>query len=554
MTVPRTIIVGGVAGGMSAATRLRRLDDAHEIIVVERGPHVSFASCGLPYYVGGEIEERSALLVQTPESLRSRFALDVRVRHDVVGVDRAARAVRVRDLATGAEESLDYDTLILSPGSLPAAPLTGADDGVPVVTLRTIEDVDRIAESLSSGATRAVVAGGGFIGLEAVENLARRGIQVSLVHRSALPFRPLDAEMAAPVADELRRNGVGLHLANEITRVTPTGVELASGATIEADLVIDARGTRPDTALAATAGVALGPSGGIAVDAWHRTSDPHIFAVGDAAEKTDAVSGAPTLVTMAGLANRHGRSAADAIVLGTDAVEPAEPATGVAILRVFDLVIAAVGASEARLRAEGRPHRVLHTHPTDHAGYFPGAERMAVKLLVDPVDDRILGAQIVGGRGVDRRIDILALAMQTGVRASALSRLELAYAPPFGSAKDAINQLGYVADNVRSGLTRTLQWHELEAAQEAGATLIDVRSAAEVAEGAIPGSVAIPLDDLRRGRTPLPDGLLVVHCQVGQRGHTAARLLTAAGHDVRNLDGGYLTWLAGRTATEGTRP
>lgn len=550
----RTVIVGGVAGGMSAATRLRRLDDSREIIVIERGPYVSFANCGLPYYVGGEIADRSALLLQTPESLRARFALDVRVQHEVVDIDRAARSVRIRATPTGDEETISYDTLILSPGSLPRSAPPRDVDGIPVLTLRTVDDVDRIVARLQHGATRAVVAGGGFIGLEAVENLARRGIPVSLVHRGAHPFRPLDAEMAGPLLDELRRHDVDLHLSDEISRVSADGVTLASGATLTADIVIDARGTRPDTALAGAAGLALGPTGGIAVDPWHRTSDPHVFAVGDAVEKIDAVSGDASLVTMAGLANRHGRSAADAIVLGTDAVEPAEAATGTAILRVFDLVIATVGAGETRLRAERRPHRVVHTHPTDHAGYFPGAERMAMKLLVDAEDDRILGAQIVGGNGVDRRIDVLSLAMRMGVRASDLARLELAYAPPFGSAKDPVNQLGYVADNLRAGLTRTLQWHELDAMLAQGATLIDVRSPAEAAAGSIPGSTNIPLDVLRAGETELPDGPLVVHCQVGQRGHTAARLLSAAGRDVRNLDGGYLTWLAARTATEGIHP
>ncbi|WP_292696004.1 FAD-dependent oxidoreductase [Microbacterium sp. 71-36] len=549
MTVPRTVIVGGVAGGTSAATRLRRLDDDHEIVVVERGPYVSFANCGLPYYVGGEIADRSALLVQTPDSLRSRFALDVRVRHEVVRIDAAAHAAHVRDLDTDVVETLVYDHLILSPGSVPVDPPPADDDAVPVLTLRTVDDVDRIVSRLDAGATRAVVAGGGFIGLEAVENLTRRGIRVSLVHRGAHPFRPLDAEMAGPLIEELRQHDVDLHLSDEISRVTSTGVALASGARIDAEVVIDARGTRPDTALAAAAGLTLGPTGGIAVDPWQRTSDPRILAVGDAVEKIDAVSGEAGLVTMAGLANRHGRTAADVIALGADAVDPADAATGVAILRVFDLVIASVGAGEARLRAENRPHRVLHTHPTDHAGYFPGAERMAMKLLVDPADDGILGAQIVGGHGVDRRIDVLSLAMQTGVRASRLARLELAYAPPFGSAKDAVNQIGYVADNVRGGLTRTIQWHELDAAIAGGATVIDVRTPTEVAAGAIPGALSIPLDTLRAGDVALPDGPLVVHCQVGQRGHTAARLLTAAGHDVRNLDGGYLTWLAGRTAT-----
>lgn len=550
----RTIIIGGVAGGMSAATRLRRLDDTHEIVVVERGPHVSFASCGLPYYVGGEIENRADLLVQTPESLRARFALDVRTRHEVVEIDRAARTVRVRDLTAGTDDVIAYDYLVLSPGSLPLDPPLHDDDAVPVVTMRTIDDVDRIVARLEAGATRAVVAGGGFIGLEAAENLARRGIAVTLVHRGTHPFRPLDPEMAGPLVDELRRQGVELRLGDEIARVTASGVDLASGHSLDADLIIDARGTRPDVTLAAAAGVTLGPTGGIAVDPWHRTSDPRIFAVGDAVEKADAVSGAASLVTMAGLANRHGRSVADAIALGTEAVSPAEPATGVAILRVFDLTVATVGASETRLRADGRDPRVIHTHPTDHAGYFPGAERMAMKLLIEPGDDRILGAQIVGGNGVDRRIDILALAMQTGVTASGLARLELAYAPPFGSAKDAVNQLGYVADNLRSDLTRTVQWHALETALAGGATLIDVRSPAEVAAGAIPGSINVPLDELRAGTAELPDGPLVVHCQVGQRGHTAARLLSAAGRDVRNLDGGYLTWAAARTATERIHP
>lgn len=554
MTAPRTVIVGGVAGGMSAATRLRRLDDDHEIVVVERGPHVSFANCGLPYYVGGEITDRSALLVQTPDSLRGRFALDVRVRHEVVHIDRDARTVQVRDLDTDVVETLAYDHLVLSPGSLPVPPPPADEDAVPVLTLRTVDDVDRIVARLDAGATRAVVAGGGFIGLEAVENLARRGIRVSLVHRGAHPFRPLDAEMAGPLIEELRRHDVDLRLADEIARVTSAGVALTSGSRIDTDVVIDARGTRPDTALATAAGLALGPTGGIAVDPWQRTADPRILAVGDAVEKIDAVSGEAGLVTMAGLANRHGRTAADVIALGADAVDPADAATGVAILRVFDLVIATVGAGEARLRAEDRPHRVLHTHPTDHAGYFPGAERMSMKLLVDPTDDSILGAQIVGGHGVDRRIDVLSLAMQTGVTASRLSRLELAYAPPFGSAKDAVNQIGYVADNVRRGLTRTIQWHELTAATREGVTVVDVRTPTEVAAGAIPGAVNIPLDVLRAGGADLPDGPIVVHCQVGQRGHTAARLLTAAGHDVRNLDGGYLTWVAGHTATEGIRP
>jgi len=544
----RTIIVGGVAGGMSAATRLRRLDETMEIVVLERGEHVSFANCGLPYFVGGVIEDRSALLLQTPSSLRSRFALDVRIRHEAVSVDRAARTVIVRDLATGREQAEPYDHLIFALGAAPRAQFPVASGAVPVVTLRTVPDVDRIDGVLRSlrEPGRAIVVGAGFIGLEAVENLVRRGLEVVLVQHGAQPLSPLDVEMAGPVLDELRRNGVAVRTRTEVVRIGERAVHLDDGSELGADLVIDARGVRPEVRLAEQAGLALGLAGGIVVDGWQRTSDPRILAVGDAVEKPDAVSGGASLVTMAGLANRHGRSAADAIVLGTGDLAPAPPALGTAIIGVFDLTVAMLGWSERRLRAAGRPHRVLHTHPSDHAGYYPGAERMAMKLLVSDEDDRILGAQIVGGRGVDKRIDVLAVAMHAGLTASALSQLELAYAPQYGSAKDPINLLGYVAENAAEQRTGTIQWHELDTALAAGAHLLDVRSPAEHAAGAIPGSINAPLDTLRDAADGLPEGPLIVHCQVGQRGHTAARLLSQLGRDVRNLDGGYLTWSAAR--------
>lgn len=545
----KIIIVGGVAGGMSTATRLRRLDETARIIVFEKGEHVSFANCGLPYYVGGVIEDRSSLLLQTPESLRSRFDLDVRVAHEVVSIDRVRKSVTVRDLITGSLSDESFDTLVLAAGARAVDPLAGS--GVPVHTLRTIDDIDAITDLLASAeaGARVVVAGAGFIGLEAVENLVHRGVPVTLVQRGEQPLSPLDPEMAAPVLDELERHGVDVRLDTDIVAIRDGAVLLSDVSEVAATFVIDARGVRPETRLAVDAGLAIGPTGGIAVDDLQRTSDPSIFAVGDGVEKRDALDGAPTLVTMAGLANRHGRIAADAIC---GVARPSEPALGTAIVGVFDLTVAMVGWSEKRLRDAGLPHRVVHTHPSSHAGYYPGAERMAMKLLIDPVSDAVLGAQIVGGHGVDKRIDVIATAMAGSLTASQLSRLELAYAPQYGSAKDAINLAGYVADNLATGRTRAIQWHELDEAVEAGALLVDVRSRAEFERGSIAEAVNVPLEDLRERADELAGRSVIVHCQVGQRGHTAARLLAQRGVDVRNLDGGYLTWLAGR-ASRGAR-
>lgn len=541
----KTVIVGGVAGGMSAATRLRRLDEAAEIVVFERGPYVSFANCGLPYYVGGVIEERSDLLLQTPASLAARFRLDVRVLHEVTRVNRPAKTVTVREIATGRETEEAYDQLILAGGARARKTLAG--NGVPVLTLHTIEDVDTITAVLKTAgkAPHAVVIGAGFIGLEAAENLVRRGAQVTLVQRGNQPLSPLDPEMAAPILDALTAAGVRLCMGKTVTAIADGTVILDDGERLPTDFVIEARGVVPDVRIAEEAGLAIGPAGGIAVDGYQRTNDPTVYAVGDAAEKVDAVDQAPTLVTMAGLANRHGRTAADAIA---GLAESALPALGTAIVGVFDLTVAMMGWSEKRLRAAGRAHRVLHAHPSSHAGYYPGAQPLAMKLLVDPDTDLLLGAQIVGRDGVDKRIDVLATAMAGGLTASALSRLELAYAPQYGSAKDAVNIVGYVADNLATGATRSIQWHEVDDAMDAGAALIDVRSSDEYERGAIPGALNIPVDLLRERLADLPDAPLIVHCQVGQRGHTAARLLAQLGHDVRNLDGGYTTWAAGIAA------
>lgn len=551
----KIVIVGGVAAGMSAATRLRRLAEDAEIVVLEAGDHVSYANCGLPYYAGGVIEDRAALLLQTPASLASRFRLDVRVRSQVAGVDAAARTLTVRDVGTGDEYVETYDRLVLSPGARPVVPSVPGIERA--LVLRDVADADRLVAAVD-GARTAVVIGGGFVGLEVVENLVRRGLTVTLVELGDQVLPPLDPELAVRVRDELEAHGVDVRTSAQVSTLTPTTAILADTAGVDvdevsADVVVAAVGVRPDTELATLAGAALGPRGGILVDEDLRTSVPDVFAVGDAAVKRDAFavrdeSEPFALIPLANLANRHGRHVAD-VILGRTGMRPS---IGTAVVGVFDLTVAAVGRNEKRLRAEGRPYRAIHTHPSQHAGYYPGAVPLALKLLVDPVTDQILGAQAVGRDGADKRIDVLATAIAGGLTASDLADLELAYAPAYGSAKDPVNMLGYVADNLRTGETRSVQWHEIDDLVSHGATLVDVRTPVEHAHGTIETTIDgarrparnIPLDELRtRAHAEIQAGTpVVVHCQVGQRGHTAARLLTQLGYDVRNLDGGYATW------------
>lgn len=540
----KVVIIGGVAGGMSAATRLRRLDEHARITVLERSGHVSFANCGLPYHVGGVIEDREALLLQTPESLDERFGLDVRVHHEALRIDRDRRVVVARDLATGAEHEHPYDALVLSPGARPVRPpIPGIGRAL---SLRDIEDTDALVAA-TEGAWTAVVIGGGFIGVEMAENLVRRGLEVTLVEAMPQVMAPLDPEMATPVHDRLRAHGVALRLGVGVTEIGADTVTLSDGSTAPADLVVAAIGVRPETSLAEAAGLAIGPAGGIAVDASLRTSDPAIWAVGDAVEKRDSLSHEAVLVPLANTANLQGRMVAD-LICGRPA--RLRDVSGTAILGVFGLQVAVTGWNEKRLRAAGRPHRVIHVHPSSHAGYYPGAESMALKLLVDPATDAILGAQGTGLDGVDKRIDVIATAMAGGLTASELAGLELAYAPQFGSAKDPVNMLGYLAENLADGLTSTVQWHELADRIADGAVLIDVRTAAEHAEESIPGSLLIELDTLRSRLGEIPEGRpVIVHCGVGLRAHTAARLLAQHGYDVANLDGGHRTWLAGTRAT-----
>lgn len=543
MTSQNYVIIGGVAGGMSAATRLRRLDEHAQITVLERGGFVSFANCGLPYYLGGVIDERSSLLLQTPESLASRFGLDVRVHTEAVAIDREARTVTARDLTTGEETALPYDALVLSPGSTPIRP--SMHGGERMLSLWNIDDVDAAMAKLDMKPRTALVIGAGFIGVEMVENLVHRGLSVTMVELADQVLPPIDEEMAWPVAQRLMDAGVDVRLGTRVVALGEDTAVLDDGSVVPAEFVLGSVGVRPETSLAAAAGLELGERGGVRVDDQLRTSDPHIWALGDAVEKVDAITGDHRIVALAGLANRHGRLAADAIMGRNIRVRDA---LGTAVVGVMGLTVAATGWSEKLLRARGRSIRVMHTHPASHAGYYPGAQSMSLKLLVDAETDTILGAQGVGGEGVDKRIDVIATAMAGGITASQLADLELAYAPQYSSAKDPVNMLGYVALNAADGLTRSIQWHEVEAAVQAGATVIDVRTPGEVAAGAIPGSLPIPLDELRGRLDELPEGRIIVHCKVGQRGHTAVRLLTQHGRDAVNLDGGYLTWKAGADA------
>jgi NADPH-dependent 2,4-dienoyl-CoA reductase/sulfur reductase-like enzyme/rhodanese-related sulfurtransferase len=546
VTARRVVIVGGVAGGMSAATRLRRLDETASITVLERSGHVSYANCGLPYFVGGVIEDEDDLLLQTPEKLFERFRLDVRVDAEVVTIDPAAHEVTIRSTQDGCSSQLPYDKLVLSPGAAPVRPPIPGFDRVRV--LRTVEDAERLASAVSDGPRTAVVIGAGFIGLEMAENLAQRGLAVTIVEAAPQVLTPLDPELAILVAAELLRNGIAVETGVAVARVSEEGVVLADGREIAGALVVGAIGVRPDVRLAEMAGLAIGPSGGINVDASGRTSDQDIYAVGDAVEKQDSVGGGASLIALANIANRQGRRVADDIC---GLVVRPTPSLGTAIVKVFGVTAAMTGWNERRLQAAGVRFRAIHSHPMSHAGYYPGAEPMSLKLVFDPDDGTILGAQAVGGAGVDKRIDVLATAMAGGLRADELADLELAYAPPFSSAKDPVNMLGYMAENVLSGECDVVEPDDLEGLLASGWSLIDVRTSAEYAAGSIPCSVNLPLDSLRDDLHRAGSGPFVVYCEVGQRGHTATSLLHELGIEARNLDGGYKTWLATEAARAG---
>ena len=541
----RVVIIGGVAGGMSAATRLRRLNESAEIIVLERSGHVSYANCGLPYYVGGVIAEEEKLYLQTPESLHKRFRLDVRVHNEVIEISSEKKVVISRDLISGTETEISFDKLILSPGATPVIPpIPGIERAL---SLRTVEDVLRIHDEVETKPKSAVVIGGGFIGVEMAENLIHKGIKTSLIEALPQVLGPLDPEMAEIVQKEMRKHGVDLHLANSVKEITDREVILSDGTRVEAEVIIAAIGVKPDIHLAKIAGVAIGEKGGIAVNAFNQTSNPDIYAIGDAAEKKDELSGDSTLIPLANLANRHGRITSDHIA-GKKVREVGS--IGTAIVKVFDLAVATTGWSAKRLSAANKTFKEIHTHPNSHATYYPGAVQFSMKLLFDPTNGEILGAQGVGRDGVDKRIDVIATAMRGGITAPELADLELAYAPPFGSAKDAVNMLGYVAENVINGLSETAQWNEIDKYRNEGFSFVDVRSATEFANGTIPGSINIPVDEMRERHAEIANKKVIVNCQVGQRGHVATMLLRSLGYDAKNLDGGYLTWINSPAASK----
>ncbi len=533
----RIVVIGGVAGGMSAATRLRRLDAEAEIIVLEKSGYVSYANCGLPYYVGGVIEEESDLLLQTPASLHARFRLDVRVLTEALSIDPAKKEVQVQSLESGNKYSLAYDKLVLSPGASPIVPpIPGVERAL---TLRTVEDVERIVTQVMKKPQNAVVIGGGFIGVEIAENLIHKGITTSVIEASDQVLAPLDPEMATLVAKEMRLQKVDLRLGVSVTAINPKTVTLSDGTDLPAELIILAIGVRPDISLAKNAGLETGTRNGIKVDEFNRTSDKDIYAIGDVAEKTDALDGKSTLVPLANIANRHGRVVADHINGRT--VRPVKT-IGTAIVKVFDLMIATTGWNEKRLKAAGRSYTTIHSHPNSHAGYYPDAKQMTLKLIFEPKTGEILGAQGVGIEGVDKRIDVIATAIRGDITAPELADLELAYAPPFGSAKDPVNMLGYMAENVISGLIETAQWSQIDEFRDKGYELIDVRTEAEFDRGTIPGAINMPVDSIRERKSELTNKNLLVTCQVGQRGHTASLLLKELGFNAVNLDGGYLLW------------
>lgn len=533
----RIVIVGGVAGGMSAATRLRRLDESAEIIVIEKSGYVSYANCGLPYYIGGVIKDESSLLLQSPESLKQRFKIDVRINSQGVKIDRENKTLLVENLSTKESYLLSYDKLILSPGAAPIRPqIPGIERAL---SLRSVEDTQKIFSQVATKPASAVVIGGGFIGVEVAENLVHQGIKTSIVEAASQLLAPLDPEMAYLVNKEMVTNGVDIYLGLSASQITEREVCLSDGQCIAAELVILAIGVKPETSLASDAGLKIGVKGGIVVDKFNLTSDPDIYAAGDATEKIDALDNNPSLVPLANIANRHGRVIADHI----NGRKVREVKTiGSAIVKVFDLAIATTGWNEKRLISAKRDYRVIHTHPGSHAGYYPGASTMAIKLIFDPKSGEIFGGQAIGRDGIDKRIDVIATAIRSKITAPELADLELAYAPPYGSAKDPINMLGYIAENIISGLTQSAQWNEIDKYLEAGYILLDVRNEDEFARGQIPDSINIPLDQLRERHSEIKAKKVLITCQVGQRGHSATLLMKNLGYEAVNLDGGYHLW------------
>lgn len=540
------LIVGGVAGGATVAARLRRIDENAEIILFERGKYVSYANCGLPYYIGGTIAERDKLFVQTAQGFTARFNIDIRTEQEVTAIHPKEKTVEITDINTARTYSENYDKLILSPGAEPLRPGIEGINSDKIFTLRNVPDTDTIKKYVSrSNPRHAVVVGGGFIGLEMAENLHQLGIQVAVVEMANQVMAPLDYSMAAIVHQQLTDKQVDLRLEDGVSRFeeTPEGiiVHLRSGKQITTDLVILSIGVRPETRLAKEAGLSLGTLGGIAINDYMQTSDPDIYALGDAVEVRHLVTGKPALIPLAGPANKQGRIVANNIVYGNRETYPGTMGTSIA--KVFDLTVAAAGANAKLLKREGITYQSSYTHSASHAGYYPGAVPMSVKILFSPENGQLLGAQIVGFDGVDKRIEMFAQVIQRKGTVYDLATLEHAYAPPYSSAKDPVNMAGYVAENILTQKVEIVHWRDIAGLQK-DTLLLDVRTADEYSLGTLPNAINIPVDELRTRLSELPkDKPIVVSCAVGLRGYLAYSILTQHGFkNVKNLSGGYKTW------------
>jgi len=546
----KILIVGGVAGGASAAARARRLSEEAEIIMFERGPYVSFANCGLPYHIGGEIQERDKLLLQTPESFLARFNVDVRVMNEVISVDRHNKSVTVKNVLDGSEYTESYDFLLLSPGASPIVPPISGIDNPLTHALRNIPDMDKILNVLKTKqVAHATVVGGGFIGLEMMEAFHALGIQTSLIEMAEQVMTPVDREMAGFVHAEIKQKGIDLQLSVALEAVEYQQndarenllLSLNNGQQIETDLLIMAIGVRPETQLAKQAGLEIGLLGGIKTNDMMQTSDPSIYAVGDAIEEKDFVTGEQTLVPLAGPANRQGRMAADNMLGRSETYQGTQ---GTAICKVFDLAIASTGKNEKQLKRDGVGYEKVYVHTASHASYYPGAEIVSFKMLFDPKSGKILGAQAVGKDGIDKRIDVMAVAQRAGMTVEQLQHLELTYAPPFGSAKDVINQAAFVANNLIKGDATAIHYDEITNLTD-DQILLDVRNPGELKSvGYLEDAINIPVDQLRQRMDELPkDKEIIIYCQVGLRGNVAYRQLVNNGYKAKNLIGGYRTYL-----------
>ncbi|EOV1171403.1 FAD-dependent oxidoreductase [Vibrio fluvialis] len=560
----KILIIGGVAGGASAAARARRLSEDAQIIMFERGPFVSFANCGLPYHIGGDIKERANLLLQTPESFLARFNVDVRVMNEVVRINRADKTITVRNLLDLSEYDESYDFLLLSPGAGPIVPPIPGLDNPLTHSLRNIPDMDRILETIQMNQPdHATVIGGGFIGLEMMEAFHQLGIKTTLIEMADQVMTPVDREMAGFAHAEIRAKGIDLRLgvALQAVEFKPTtsmpsidsgentehqhmsgelDLTLSNGETLTTDILIMAIGVRPETKLASEAGLKIGELGGIYTNEYLQTSDPSIYAVGDAIEEQDFVTGQSTLVPLAGPANRQGRMAADNMLGRSETYQGTQ---GTAICKIFDLAVASTGKNEKQLKRAGIEYEKVYVHTASHASYYPGAEVVSFKMLFDPTSGKIFGAQAVGKDGIDKRIDVMAVAQRAGMTVEQLQHLELTYAPPYGSAKDVINQAAFVATNIMKGDAKAIHFDEIDSLTDEQ-VLLDVRNPGELQNvGYLPGAINIPVDQLRQRMNELPkDKEIIIYCQVGLRGNVAYRQLVNNGYKARNLLGGYRTY------------